>query len=141
VQATTATRPSGSPGQTLQISTPDGQVTLSLDGKLPPNWPAAFPVPTGATPAGSGSLVGSNQGVMVGVFSTTGSASDAFSFYTTDSGLTTSDAKSVGVGSAYVGSLKFTAPFTGSVTVVSHDGNTYIVVVIKSPSAGLSGSG
>ena len=42
----------------FQVSTPNGQVSLSLDGQLPPNWPSQFPVPAGAKAAGSGSLGG-----------------------------------------------------------------------------------
>jgi hypothetical protein len=51
----------------------------------------------------------------------------------------------VGAGAHYVGRAKITAPYTGSVTVVSHSGTTYIVVVLtisrsSSPSASATGS-
>ena len=36
----------------FQVSTPNGQVSLSLDGQLPANWPSQFPVPSGAEVAG-----------------------------------------------------------------------------------------
>lgn len=108
-------------------------MSVSLDGKLPPNWPSSFPVPAGAKAAGSGSLGGSSSTVMVGVYTTSKSAPDTFSYYTSNpKGLTTSGAKSVGSGSNYVGSVNITAPNTGSVTVVQHDSTTYIVAVLKS---------
>lgn len=121
----------------FQVSTPSGQVSLSLDGKLPPNWPSEFPVPSGAKVAGSGSLGGSSPATLVAAYTTSESASDAFAFYKDNSKLTTSGEKSVGVGARYVGRAKITAPYTGSVTVVSHSGTTYIVIVLtnSSPSA------
>jgi hypothetical protein len=126
-QSTTTT------SKSFQVTTPDGQVSLSLDGKLPPNWPSNFPVPSGAEAAGSGSLGGSSSTVIVGVYTTSKSAPDTFSYYTSNpKGWTTSGAKSVGSGSNYVGSAEITAPQTGSVTVVQHDSTTYIVAVLKS---------
>ena len=128
----------------FQVSTPDGQVSLSLDGQLPPKWPSQFPVPAGAKAAGSGSLGGSSSATLVAAYTTSESASDAFAFYKDNSKLTTSDQKSVGAGSHYLGKAKITAPYTGSVTVVSHSGTTYIVIVLtnapssSSPSASAS---
>jgi hypothetical protein len=129
----------------FQVSTPNGQVSLSLDGQLPPDWPSQFPVPAGAKAAGSGSLGGSSSATLVAAYTTSQAASDAFAFYTGNSKLTTSDKKSVGAGAHYVGRAKITAPYTGSVTVVSHSGTTYIVVVLtitrsSSPSASATGS-
>ncbi len=125
----------------FQVSTPSGQVSLSLDGQLPPNWPSQFPVPAGAKAAGSGSLGGSSSATLVAVYATSQSGSDAFAFYRDNSKLTTSDQRSAGSGAHYVGRAKITAPYTGSVTVVSHSGTTYIVIVLtnaprpSSPSA------
>ena len=129
----------------FQVSTPNGQVSLSLDGQLPPNWPSQFPVPAGAKVAGSGSLGGSSSAVVVAAYTTSESASDAFAFYTDNSKLTTSGQRSAGAGAHYVGRAKITAPYTGSVTVVSHSGTTYIVIVLtssrsSSPSASATGS-
>jgi len=125
--------------QNFKVSTPNGQVSLSLDGQLPPNWPSQFPVPSGAEVAGSGSLGGSSSPVLVAVYTTSGSPSDAFAFYRDNSKLTTSGERSVGAGANYAGRAKITAPYTGSVTVVSHSGTTYIVIVLtnssRSPSA------
>ena len=45
----------------LDVETPDGQVSLALNGKLPPGWPSDFPIPKGASPAGSGSLVNGEE--------------------------------------------------------------------------------
>ena len=119
--------------KSFQVNTPSGQVSVSLDGKLPPNWPSSFPTPSGAKPAGSGSIGGSSSTVMVGVYTTSKSAPDTFSYYTSNpSGLTTSGAKSVGVGSSYVGSANIAGSNSGSVTVVDHDNTTYIVAVLKS---------
>ena len=138
--ATTAASPattSASPTPTstvknFQASTPNGQVSVSLDGQLPPNWPSQFPVPTGAKVAGSGSLGGSSSATLVAAYTTSESPSDAFAFYKDNSKLTTSDQRSVGAGAHYVGRAKITAPYTGSVTVVSHSGTTYIVIVLTS---------
>jgi len=131
--ATTAASPTAtSTAKNFQVSTPSGQVSLSLDGQLPPNWPSQFPVPSGAKAAGSGSLGGSSSATLVAAYTTSESASDAFAFYTGNSKLTTSDQKSVGTGAHYVGRVKITAPYTGSVTVVSHSGTTYIVIVLTS---------
>ena len=117
----------------FHVTTPNGQVSLSLNGQLPPNWPASFPVPQGATPAGSGSLAGSSSGVKVAVYTTSATAEETFAFYkATSSGLTTSNATTVGIGTSYVGRLKMSAPYIGSVTVVDHNGTTYIVIVITS---------
>ena len=141
---TTATPAPAKTAQNFQVSTPNGQVSLSLDGKLPSNWPSDFPVPSGAKVAGSGSLGGSSSATLVGVYTTSESPSDAFAFYKDNSKLTTSGEKSVGVGAHYLGRAKITAPYTGSVTVVSHSGTTYIVTVLtnspRSPSASASAS-
>ena len=144
--ATTAASPTAtSTAKNFQVSTPSGQVSLSLDGQLPPNWPSQFPVPSGAKAAGSGSLGGSSSATLVAAYTTSQPASEAFAFYTGNSKLTTSGQKSVGSGAHYVGRAKITAPYTGSVTVVSHSGTTYIVIVLtssrsSSPSASATGS-
>lgn len=136
----TATSTATSMAKSFQVATPDGQVSLSLDGELPPNWPSQFPVPPGAKVAGSGSLGGSSSTVLVGTYTTSESAPDAFTFYQANSKLTTSDQKSAGAGTHYVGSAKITAPYTGSVTVVSHSGTTYIVIVLSSSRSSASAS-
>jgi hypothetical protein len=124
-----------SSSRNFQVTTPDGQVSVSLDGQLPPNWPSGFPVPAGAQVAGSGSLGGASSTEHVAVYSTTQSPSDTFSFYSSNTRLTTTSAKSAGTGSSFVGSVQVTAPYTGSVTVVSHSGTTYIVIVLRVPGA------
>ena len=102
--ATTGASPTAtSTAKNFQVSTPNGQVSLSLDGQLPPNWPSQFPVPAGAKAAGSGSLGGSSSATLVAAYTTSESASDAFAFYKDNSKLTTSDQKSVGTGAHYVG--------------------------------------
>ncbi|HUK73245.1 MAG TPA: hypothetical protein VLW50_31605 [Streptosporangiaceae bacterium] len=129
--ATTKASPTAT-STNFQVSTPSGQVSLSLDGQLPPNWPSQFPVPPGAKAAGSGSIGGSSSATLVATYTTSESPSDAFAFYKENPKLTTSAQKTVGAGAHYVGSAKITAPYTGSVTVVSHSATTYIVIVLTS---------
>jgi hypothetical protein len=74
------------------------------------------------------------------VYTTSESAPDAFAFYQANSKLTTSNQKSVGAGAHYIGSAKITAPYTGSVTVVSHSGTAYIVIVLSSSRSSASAS-
>lgn len=127
----TTTATTAKTAKTFSVSTPSGQVSVSLDGTLPPSWPTSFPVPSDATVAGSGSLGGSSSTTMVGVYSTGAAPQAAFSHYTSSAGLTTSDARTLGAGSAYVGTANITAPYTGSITVISWSSRTYIVVVIE----------
>ncbi|TVY99117.1 hypothetical protein EAS64_41890 [Trebonia kvetii] len=136
----TASSTPASTAQNFQVATPNGQVSLSLDGQLPPNWPSQFPVPAGAKVAGSGSLGGSSSTALVGAYTTSESAPDAFAFYQASSKLTTSDQKSAGAETHYLGSAKITAPYTGSVTVVSHSGTSYIVIVLTSSRSSASAS-
>ena len=105
----------------------------SPSDRVPPDWPSQFPVPSGAEVPGSGSLGGSSSATLVAAYTTSESAPDAFAFtfYEDNSKLTTSDQKTAGAGERYVGSAKITAPYTGSVTVVSHSGTTYIVIVLR----------
>ena len=95
---TTATPTPARTAQNFQVSTPSGQVSLSLDGKLPPSWPSEFPVPSGAKVAGSGSLGGSSSATLVAAYTTSESAPDAFTFYKDNSKLTAWGQKSVGAG-------------------------------------------
>jgi len=115
----------------FDISTPEGQASLSLNGNLPPGWPAAFPIPTGAEAAGSGSLGGSSSGAMVGVYTVSGSATDAFNFYKNSTDLTVTQSKNVGAGSAFVGSVQFSGTYDGSATVAGRNSSTYLVIVLK----------
>jgi hypothetical protein len=124
----------------FDISTPAGQVSLSLNGNLPPGWPTGFPVPTDATPAGSGSLVNSSKDVMVGAYTTTGTPSSAYNFYKTNSSLTVTEAKNVGVGGAFVGTVQFKGTYSGSVTVAGRNSKTYLVVVLKGSSTATTSS-
>jgi hypothetical protein len=119
--------------RSFEISTSSGQVSVSLDGKLPPGWPADTPVPKGATPAGSGSLVGQSKGVMVGVYRTNESPESVYGFYTSDPSITVSTKASAGSGSSYVGHVKMTAPVSADVTIVPYQNETLIVVVITQP--------
>jgi hypothetical protein len=123
----------------LHVQTPNGQVSLSLNGQLPPNWPSSFPVPKNSNVAGSGSLVNGSSGGSVGVYTTSESASDAFNFYKTNSSLTVTSSSSAGGSSAFLGSVKLGGTYNGgSVTVAALSGKTYIVIVL--PASATNGS-
>ena len=119
----------------LQVETPDGQVSLSLNGKLPPGWPSDFPVPKGATPAGSGSLVNGGSGVKIGVYTTSQAPADAFEFYKSNASLTVTASGSAGTGDKYVGTIQLGGSSPGNVTIVASGSKTYIVVTLKSESS------
>ncbi len=139
---TTTTSTTAAPGasKSFAVDTPDGQVSLSLDGKLPPNWPSSFPVPPDATAAGSGSLGNSSKTVLAAVYTVKGSAESAYTFYKSNSALTVSDASSFGVGNAYVGKMKLSGSYTGSVTIAGRNDTTYAIIVLENPPGSSSGS-
>lgn len=126
--ATTTTTKASTSNKSFDVVTEDGQVSLSLDGKLPPGWPKDFPVPDGAEAAGSGSLGGSDTTVMIGLFTASGEPSAAYDFYTRDAGLDVEGQTSLGAGDRYVGTLKFGGTWSGRVTVVPRDGKTLAIV-------------
>jgi hypothetical protein len=123
---TTTTTPQG-----FEVQTPDGQVSLSLSGQLPPNWPDDFPVPSDSEPAGSGSLGGSTSTGFVGVYSTTGTPEDAYNFYKDNSELDVTSSSSLGSGSTYLGTVQFEGEWNGLVTVLPYNGETLIVIVLN----------
>jgi hypothetical protein len=133
---TAAATTTGTTNRTIEMQTEDGQASLSLDGKLPPGWPTAFPLPPGATPAGSGSLVKDSTGAMVGVFKLSGSPTDAFAFYTDNQSLQVTDKSSLGGGDTFIGRAKFSGTYDGSVTVGGAAGRDLLVVVLRPSSAG-----
>ena len=132
--ATTGASPTAtSTAKNFQVSTPNGQVSLSLDGQLPPELAQS----ASRSPQGPRLLARALWVVRVRRRSSPRTPPPsrprtAFAFYKGNSKLTTSDQKSVGTGAHYVGRAKITAPYTGSVTVVSHSGTTYIVIVLTS---------
>jgi hypothetical protein len=124
------------PKKNVNVVTPDGQVSLSLDGQLPPNWPSSFPVPSGATAAGSGSLVNGGSGVLIAVYSMTQPPVDAYNFYKSSSSLTVTKSGSVGAGDKYVGTLQLGGTYAGSnITIVAAGTGSNIVVTLKSGSS------
>lgn len=148
--STAATTTTAANNKNFQFSGDDGEVSLSLNGQLPPGWPSSFPVPSGATPAGSGSLGNTTEGVMIGVFTASGSPEDTYNYYVSNAGLTVDSKKSVGVGGAYLGTVTFSGTPSGNVTVLPKDGETLIVITLKTAGtgdssgttvAGASGSG
>ncbi len=134
-KVTTTTSTTEQP-KNLSVSTPEGEVSLSLDGQLPPNWPKDFPLPKDTEPAGSGSLGGSDKGVQVAVFSTKETGKNAFAFYTGDSSLNPTKPSSAGIGSAFAGSVDISGTYNGSVTVAGLNDTTYIVVVLNTSGSG-----
>lgn len=134
---TTTTAASGSG---FSVETPAGQVSLSLEGDLPPGWPADFPLPEGAEPAGSGSLAGDDSGVRVGVFSTTAPAEETFAFFTGESSLEPTGARDVGVGDRFLGSVDIGGDYDGSVTVAGSADTTYIVVILEGGTTATTGT-
>jgi hypothetical protein len=132
---------SSTSSRSFSVSTPEGSASLSLDGQLPSGWPSAFPVPAGATPAGSGSIAGSEQSHMIGVFEASGTGPDTFDFYKDSTELTVKNAKSVGAGSSFVGRMELTGSYSGSVTVTEHNGHTYIVAYLNAATGTGSSAG
>lgn len=120
----------------FSVETPEGQVSISLDGELPPNWPEDFPAPKSSDVAGSGSLAGSSSGVLVGVYTTRESAEDAFDAYTGDDELNASEVKKVDPGDTFLGTMTISGTYDGSITVTSVGGTTYVVVVLSTDGGG-----
>ena len=115
----------------FEISTEDGQASISLSGDLPDGWPSSFPLPSGATAAGSGSLGGSSSTDLIGVFTSDGTPEEVFTFYTEQSSLTVDSKASLGNGENYVGTVKFSGAESGRVTVLPKDGQTLIVIALQ----------
>jgi hypothetical protein len=126
--------------KTYSLSTSKGEVSVSLDGHLPDHWPSGFPVPDGAKPAGSGALQGGDEGVMVGVFTTSGSAQDAFDFYKTNSELNVEDARSAGGSNTFVGTVQFSGKYSGVVTAGKVGSSEGFVVILESGTSSSSES-
>jgi hypothetical protein len=68
---------------------------------------------------------------MVGVFSSSSPPKDVYDFYANNSSLHPTDKSSIGVGSNFVGRMRFSGTYTGSLTVVGRDTTTYLVVDIE----------
>ena len=115
----------------FNIATPEGSASLSLDGNLPPGWPSGFPVPNGATPAGSGSLRNSSSDLMIGAYTVAGTPQITFDFYRASTDYAVTQSKNVGVDDAFLGTVQFSGAYAGSVTTTGHGSNTYIVIVLK----------
>jgi hypothetical protein len=128
--AATAGTTTGTSARNIAIETQSGQASLSLDGQLPPGWPPAFPIPPGATPAGSGSLVKDQSGAMVAVYRLSGTPQVAFSFYTDNQELAITDSSSVGLGQAFVGRAKLNSAYQGSVSVGGVGSGDLLVIVL-----------
>jgi hypothetical protein len=131
---TTTTVPTESKG--FEVETLQGQTSLSLDGKLPPHWPAKFPVAPHAKRAGSGSRGGASRTVLVGVYTSTDTPEHTYSFYRSTKAFTVERASSLGTGSAFAGTAAFSGRYSGSVTVLSHDESTYVVVELETAGTG-----
>jgi hypothetical protein len=138
--ATTTTTTTTAANKSFEVTTADGQASLSLDGQLPPGWPQAFPIPAGATAAGSGSLSNETSGGSVAVFTTTATPQDTYSFYRDSKTLTVTSSSALGAGETYLGTVKLGGSYPGSVSVLARTGQTYIVIVLDAGS-GDSSSG
>ena len=117
--------------KSFSVDTPEGTVSVSLDGQLPPHWPSDFPIPPDTTPAGSGSVGSDTTAHMIAVFSSSGTGQEAFDFYKNSTALTITNPKSVGTGSSFAGRLQFSGTHTGSVSVTELQGQTLIIVYLK----------
>jgi hypothetical protein len=123
------------PPGNFSITLPRGQASLSLTGALPPGWPSTFPVPTGATVAGSGSLGGQEKTAHVAVYSTSQAAKDAYNFYAQNTQLHVSGARSAGAGNSFIGEMTLVSPYKGSLAVVGRNSTTYIVIELETAGA------
>lgn len=139
--SSTTTSTSTSTPKNFQVSTPDGQVSLSLDGQLPPGWPEDFPLPEGSEPAGSGSVGDAGATVRVGVFTTSTSGQDTLDFYTDNTDVQTENPSVAGSGDRLVGSLDLVSPDPGSITVLSRSGSTYLIVSLNDGESASSTTG
>src|SRR5258705_4569508 len=102
---TTTTLPVETKG--FQVETPGGQVSLSLDGLLPPNWPANFPVAPNAAPAGSASRCDTAQTSLVGAYSSTHAPDETYRFYASTPAYHVDSKSSISPGSVFVGKVTF----------------------------------
>jgi hypothetical protein len=135
---TSTTVPTESKG--FEVETPQGQTSLSLDGKLPPHWPAKFPVAPHAKRAGSGSRGGTSRTVLVGVYTSTDSPEHTYSFYRSTKAYGVDSSSSLGTGSAFAGTATFSGRYKGTVTVLNHDESTYVVVSLETRGTGATTS-
>ena len=126
--------------KSFQVSTPDGQASLSLDGQLPPGWPSGFPVAPDTKKAGSGSLGNTDKTVLIGVYSATSKPEDVFNFYKSSSAYTVNNSSSAGAGSAFIGTIEFSGAYTGNANVLSNGGTTYVIVSLEAGGAGTTSS-
>lgn len=114
----------------VEVQTANGQLSLSLNGELPPHWPHDAPVPPGSHTAGSASLVGESHGLMAGVFRNRQSPEEVYSYYTTANSITVQSQSAVGSGNRFAGRVVVTRPVDANVTVVPYQHETLIVIVI-----------
>jgi hypothetical protein len=117
-------------GKTLEVATSNGQVSVSLNGQLPPNWPCCVPLPPGTYTAGSASLVGESNGIKAGVYRSRQSPQQVYNYYASDSSITTTSKAAVGSGSDFVGRVSISAPLTANITIVPYQRGSLIVIVI-----------
>jgi hypothetical protein len=123
--------------QGFEVSTPDGQASISLSGSLPPNWPDDFPIPSGSEPAGSGSLGGSSSTGFIGVYTTSMSPSEVYAFYTSNTSLTVDSHTMIGE----IGIVQFSGDFSGTIVTLSRNNETLIVVLLSQSTSGTTTGG
>lgn len=116
---------------TIDVMTPAGVVTVSLDAQLPSDWPAGFPVPAAATPAGTGVLAGAAPTTQIGAFSSSATPDEVFAFYAEQAGLPVASATSAGTGDTFDGTVRIEGDPAGLVTVVGREGGAMVVAVLQ----------
>lgn len=132
---TTTEAPATTEAQSLTFPTGEGTVRVTLDGELPANWPADFPLPDGATPLGSGEMVAEDATRMIGVFSAAGTAQETYEFYRDNPDLSVTGSSVFGsAGPDDASTLTLNGQFTGRVSVIPRAGTTYIIANLQTAS-------
>ena len=93
--------------------TPDGQVSLSLDGVLPPHWPANFPVASAHRSRRLGLARRYHQDCARRCVLVDRPAADVYRFYASNSAYSVDRSTSVGNGSFFVGNIGFSGAVLG----------------------------
>jgi hypothetical protein len=126
--STPSTSPTTTTRHAFTVSTPGGTATLSLNGKLPRGWTRRFPVPPGASPAGSGSLENASHSYVVAVFHVPSSGEEALNYYKRQAPIEMQGVTSTGSGTSFIGSGRFSGQWNGALTIIGGPHNTLLVI-------------
>jgi hypothetical protein len=114
------------------VQTPDGQATLSLDGKLPAGWPDDFPLPESTAPEGSGSLVNEDRSAMIGVYDVTSlEPTEVADFYRNEPSVEATGATAVVVGNDGIGAFDMIQPVQAHVRILPNGDGSRLVVTLR----------